>query len=248
MAATVYVVFSRYGSNSYMIDCMISLSFPIQKTMALFIHSGCSYEREFWYFPTPSMRKKPPPHPCFETMGSSSPMTSKSLRIAFLPTPYLLISFDTVSFIPDSSIRGVSRRRWNVWSNIFSPPFPPFLMLIVNKAMFPIGGRSSKKFFFFSKISKVIPISPQRNPVSARLAEKSRYNGLASTACEGTQAPIFQISQKRKLEKICLQGAYPPTHRHGAFTPILNKTAAYRSARSFGFFTQMSPATEQRFL
>ena len=46
-------------------------------------------------------------------------MTSKSLLIDFLPTQYLPISSDTVSFFPDSSIRSISWRRLILYGFVY---------------------------------------------------------------------------------------------------------------------------------
>lgn len=107
-------------------------------------------------FPYPVNEEVTALHPFFEMMGSSPPMTSKSLLIDFLPTQYLSISPDTVSFFPARSIRSISLRRRNAWSDIFSPLSPLFLTLIIYKVMLPLWGHCLNKFqSFFLLIRKV---------------------------------------------------------------------------------------------
>ena len=45
------------SSRGELDDRTVSLSFPVHPTASFSRHSSCSRDREFWYFPAPSMRE-----------------------------------------------------------------------------------------------------------------------------------------------------------------------------------------------
>ncbi len=138
-------------------------------------------------------------------------MMSKSLRMAFLPTPYIFIICDVVSFFPDSSIR-----LCHAAAGMHCPScFTSFRCLIpcgyYRKSNVPPMATFLKKSDNFFKNGKSYTDFFLKESLICQCCQKSRYNVIASTACVPSQADFFQFSKGRKLEKNACRGKFPPS-------------------------------------